>query len=96
MKAVFVDTHYLVASINPLDQWHQRALQVENQLIAVELVITEEVLVETLNYFCSLGTHARLKVAQVVYRLFERANVEVIPQTEESFLAGMKLYEEQA
>jgi predicted nucleic acid-binding protein len=30
----------------------------------------------------------------VVHRLFERADVDVIPQTEESFLAGMKLYEE--
>ena len=94
MKPVFVDTHYLVASINPLDQWHQRALHVENQLIGVELVTTEEVLVETLNYFCSLGKHARLKVAQVVHRLFERTDVDVIPQTEESFLAGMALYEE--
>ena len=94
MKAVFVDTHYLVASINPLDQWHQRALQVEKQLVGMGLVTTEEVLVETLNYFCSLGTHARLKVAQVVHRLFERGDVDVIPQTEDSFLAGMKLYEE--
>jgi uncharacterized protein len=30
----------------------------------------------------------------VVHRLFERADVDVIPQTEESFLAGMTLYEE--
>lgn len=94
MKTVFVDTHYLVASINPLDQRHHNALKLENELIGVELVTTEEVLVETLNYFCSLGTHARLKVVQVVHRLFERADVDVIPQTEESFLAGMKLYEE--
>lgn len=94
MKAVFVDTHYLVASINPLDQWHQSALLMEKQLKGIRLVTTEEVLVETLNYFCSLGTHARLRVAQVVHRMFERADVDVIPQTEESFLAGMKLYEE--
>jgi predicted nucleic acid-binding protein len=94
MRAVFIDTHYLVASINPLDQWHQRALEIENELVGVGLVTTEEVLVETLNYFCSLGTHARLKVAQVVHRLLERSDVDVIPQTEGSFLAGMKLYEE--
>lgn len=94
MKAVFVDTHYLVASINPLDQWHEGALQMEKQLAGIKLVTTEEVLVETLNYFCSLGTHARLKVARVVHRLFERADVEVIPQTETSFLAGIKLFEE--
>jgi predicted nucleic acid-binding protein len=51
MKAVFVDTHYLVASINPLDQWHERALQAEQQLTGIDLVTTEEVLVETLNLF---------------------------------------------
>jgi predicted nucleic acid-binding protein len=94
VKVVFIDTHYLVASINPLDQWHPRAVEIENELIGIALVTTEEVLVETLNYFCSLGTHARLKVARVVHRLFERDDVEVIPQSEESFAAGMKLYEQ--
>jgi predicted nucleic acid-binding protein len=94
MKPVFIDTHYLVASINPLDQWHQRALEIENELIGTGLVTTEGVLVETLNYFCSLGTHARLKVARVVHRLLEREDVEVIPQTEETFSAGLKLYED--
>jgi len=56
-------------------------------------VTTEEVLTETLNYFCSLGTHARLKVTRVD-TVCSSADVDVIPQTEASFLAGMKLYEE--
>jgi predicted nucleic acid-binding protein len=94
MKAVFIDTHYLVASINPLDQWHESALKIEQQLVGIGFVTTQEVLVETLNYFCSLGKPARLRVARVVHRLCDRADVEVIPQTALSFLAGMKLYEE--
>ena len=94
MTVVFVDTHYWVASINPLDQWHEKALEIEKQLIGVNLITTEEVLVETLNYFSSFGPRARLKIAQIVRRLFERTDVEVIPQTEESFLLGVALYEE--
>jgi predicted nucleic acid-binding protein len=93
MNAVFVDTHYWIASINPHDQWYQRALEVEGQLAGANLVTTEEVLVETLNYFASSGQLLRLRVARVVRRLFERPEVEVIPQTEDSFFKGVSLYE---
>lgn len=94
MNAVFVDTHYWIASINPHDQWYQRTLEVEAQLTGANLVTTEEVLVETLNFFSSFGPQVRLRVAQVVRRLFEGAEVEVIPQTENSFLKGLEFYEE--
>lgn len=91
---VFVDTHYWVALINPLDQWHDKALEVERSLSNANLITTEEVLIEVLNYFSSLGSQVRLKVIQIIRRLFERTDVEIMPQTEESFLAGMKLYEQ--
>jgi uncharacterized protein len=94
MRAVFVDTHYWVASINSLDQWHEKALEVEAELVGAHLVTTEEVLVEVLNYFSSLGPQVRLKVVRIVRRLFERPDVEVIPQTDAAFLAGIALYEE--
>jgi predicted nucleic acid-binding protein len=45
VKVAYIDTHYLVASINPLDQWHQRALEIEHELIGIGLVTTEKVLV---------------------------------------------------
>jgi uncharacterized protein len=67
---------------------------VENNLVGAKLVTTEEVLIEVLNYFSSLGPQVRLKVVRVVRRLFERADVEVIPQTEESFPIGIAFYEE--
>lgn len=46
MRLVFVDTHYWVASINPLDQWHEQALIVENSLAGAKLLTTAEVLVD--------------------------------------------------
>lgn len=94
MIAVFVDTHYWVASVNSLDQWHEKALEVEDNLIGANLVTTEEVLIEVLNYFSSFGPQVRLKMVRIIHRLFERSDIEVIPQTEESFLAGMAFYEE--
>lgn len=93
MNTVFVDTHYWIASINPYDQWSQRAMEVGDQLSGANLVTTEEVLIETLNFFSSFGQLLRLRVARVVRRLFERADVKVIPQSENSFLKGMSLYE---
>ena len=92
MSVVFVDTNYWVASINQIDQWHDRALRIEKQLFGARFITTEEVLVETLNYFSSFGPQLRLKAARVVRRLFERADIDVIPQTEDSFLAGLTLY----
>jgi len=93
MRAVFVDTHYWVASINRIDQWHDRAMEIERQLIGAQFITTEEVLVETLNYFSSFGPQLRFKAARIVRRLLERADLKVVPQTEESFLAGVALYE---
>lgn len=63
-------------------------------MAGTNLVTTEEVLAEVLNYFSSLGPKARKKVVRIVHRLFERSDVKVIPQTEASFLAGMEFYED--
>lgn len=51
MKHLFVDTAYLVALVNPRDQLRAKALTVRKQIASDRLVVTESVLVETLNYF---------------------------------------------
>ncbi len=94
MRLVFVDTHYWVASINPLDQWHEQALAIENNLAGAKLLTTEEVLIEVFNYFSALGPQLRLKVVLIVRHLFARVDVEIIPQTEDSFQAGVMFYEQ--
>lgn len=77
-----------------MDQWHASAIQTEIEMAGTTLVTTEEVLIEVLNCFSSLGPQVRLKVIRIIHRLFERADVEVIPQTEDSFLKGVAFYEE--
>ncbi len=51
MQEVFDDTNFWVAKIHPEDQWHERVIDVEYEIGIVNLVTTETVLVETLNYF---------------------------------------------
>lgn len=93
MRRVFADTNYFVAIINPLDQLHQRAKEVERELGPVSVVTTESVLVEVLNYFCSYRQVLRQSATKITKGLISAPTVEVIPTAHEAFLAGLALYE---
>jgi len=92
MKIIFVDTHYLIAIINRLDQWHQSAISAVGKLSKAKLVVTESVLVETLNYFAEFRPEAKQHAAETIESFSANVNVEVIEQTSELFRKGMKLY----
>lgn len=92
MKAVLVDTHYLIAIINRLDQWHQSAISVLDKLDNVKLVVAESVLVETLNFFADFRSEAKQHAAETVERLSENINVKVIEQTSGLFHEALGLY----
>ncbi len=55
MSKVFADTHYWIAVLNPKDQWHFQAVEMRKLLDDVQLVTTETVLIEVMNYFCESG-----------------------------------------
>ena len=57
------------------------------------MVTTDEVLVEVLAEFSGRGQYWRGKAAQLVRNLITNANIQVLPQTHESFLKGLGLYE---
>jgi predicted nucleic acid-binding protein len=59
---IFVDTFYLVARLNPQDQWHLAALDVAPLLKDRQLVTTETVLIELLNYLAYSGFASRVQV----------------------------------
>ena len=92
MKIIFVDTHYLIAIINRLDQWHQSAISAVGKLGKAKLVVTESVLVQTLNYFAEFRPEAKQHAAETIESFSANVNVEVIEQTSELFRKGMKLY----
>lgn len=93
MSPIFVDTHYWIASINPKDEWHERASEVEEGLAGVPLLTTEAVLVEMLNYFSRFGPKARARVVGIARSILKRADIEALPVTHEAFLAGVDSYE---
>lgn len=83
MSVTFVDTLYLIASINPRDQWRQKALEVGATLKG-DLVTTEAVLVELLDFFCAYGPEMRVKASAVVYDALDLPGVKVLEQTRDS------------
>lgn len=91
MSLTFVDTLYFIASINPKDQWHEKALEVGATLKG-DLVTTEAVLIELLNFFCAYGPEMRVKCAAVVDDSLDLPGVQVIEQTRGSFLSALSLY----
>ncbi len=59
----------------------------------VELVTTEEVLVECLGFVSGAGSHVRQIAAAAVQAILDSNDVRVSPQSHDSFLAGLKLYQ---
>ena len=94
MNTVFVDTAYWVAVFIPGDQWRSQALTAAWRLGQARLVTTEEVLTEFLNFASGNGHHARRLAAEGVQRILHSPDVEVIPQSHESFSDGIRLYEQ--
>jgi|SRR5947209_12912171 len=92
MRRAFVDTYYLVAIINPRDQWHRRAVEVRQTLSATGLVVTDTVFVETLNFFAGYRPEVKRAAFATIHRFLKNPAVEVVEQTEAIFRAGMELY----
>ncbi len=63
MKQIFADTFYWVALINLKDNWHQRAREVTSTLKNVEIVTTDEIFVEVLNFLSAQGTKMRRRTS---------------------------------
>ena len=92
MNAVFADAGYWIALFNPRDQLHTKAITVSNTLQGRPIVTSQMVLTEFLNHYAALGQPFRQRAMQVVRRLQDDADVEVVPQTEAQFAAALTLY----
>lgn len=92
MRAVFADTCYWIALLNPKDQTRDIAVRVSNGLTAYRIFTTEEVLTKLLNYFGARGPHFRSAAVKLVERMQADCSIQILPQTREGFLAGLRLY----
>ena len=93
MNAVFADTHYWIATINPRDQWHERAMEVSQSFGPIRLVTTDDVLVEVLNFFAGRGEAMRRNALRTVRSILGNPDVETRYIEKDDFLDGLQSYE---
>jgi uncharacterized protein len=93
VRAVFVDTFYWVALLVPGDQWRARAIAVTEQLGPVQMVTTQEVLTELLNFAAGAGPRTRQRVTAWIHGLPADPSVRMIVQSDASFQSGLELYQ---
>jgi uncharacterized protein len=96
MTAIFADTFYWIALADFSDSFHDRALTLTAVYAWRPLVTTDEVLIEYLNYFGEQPEAVRRHVAAGVRRMIELPGIRIFPQSRDSFLAGLTLYEKRA
>jgi len=87
VRTVFADTFYWIALTDSTDAAHAHAHQITN-----DIVTTDEVLTEYLTFFCAAPEYMRREVALAVEDILQAPSVHVIPQSRESFRAGLDLY----
>ncbi len=93
MNRLFCDTLYFTALVNPKDQWHQSAIKIEPLVETVNLVTTEEVLIELLNFYSEFGSRMRFEVSGYVRQLLLNPKFEIVGRGEMSFLIALELYD---
>lgn len=96
MKLVFADTVYWVALINPKDEWRNQARSTTASISDAQIITTDSILIEVLNFFAEHGNEARRRAVSVVEQLLTSPNIEIVPQTHENFLTGLTLYKARA
>jgi predicted nucleic acid-binding protein len=93
MSELFVDTLHLVALVNPKDQWHRKSVEVETAARNNNLVTTEDILTEFLNFYAEHGEFMRRKVSTFVREILLDVRVRIVPRSETTFLEALELYE---
>jgi predicted nucleic acid-binding protein len=96
VRLVFADTLYWGAALHPQDQYRAQIIRSREALGQIRLVTTDEVLTELLDGLAQRGTHLREGAARAVRTILDDRRVTVHPQSRESFLAGLRLYEQRA
>lgn len=93
MRAIFADTFYWAALLNPRDQWHRAANERRTNLVDIRIVTTETVLIELLNYFSEFSSEMRTTVTETVRDIMVDLDIDYVSHSPESFLDALGLYE---
>ena len=92
MNTVFADTCYWIALVNQNDNLHSKAKDVSQDLGHFEIVTSEMVFVELLNYMSGKGEQFRKGALQIVWSVKNNPTVNVVPQTCSQFENAVAYY----
>jgi predicted nucleic acid-binding protein len=94
MSRAFADTVFWLAITGPRDQWHDMAVRATDATPAYAIVTTEEVLTEFLAARSHTDPEVRRLATELVRELLADPDVTVMPQSHDSFLRGLALFEQ--
>jgi len=94
MTTIFGDTCHWLALLFPKDQWHQTALRCARLYADDQIVTTDGVIDEILNYASIRGIFMRQKALIMCTQMLREKNIQVIAYTPELRELGFKLYGE--
>ena len=92
MSEVFADTGYLIALLNDRDPLRGRAETVTAALRPFQLVTTQMVLIEVLNYMSRAGADSRGLASGMAQDFATSPGVDIVPQTDAQFRAAVERY----
>lgn len=93
MKEVLCDTSYFVALNYPKDPAHSLALSLAEELNSNQLILSREVIVESLNFFARFNPDMRDSTAHFFREFENQPNVYIEDLSQEGFLEALLLYE---
>lgn len=78
MRKTFADTSYWIALLWIEDQWRETALKATHKTGDSEIVTTETVLIEVLNYFSEFREDVKEKVAEAIEEILKNQEILVL------------------
>ena len=92
MPAVFADTAYWIALLNPKDNLHEKAVAVSKKLKRHRIVTSEMVFTELLNAFAGKGDILRVRTCELIGQIRSNPNTMVVNMSHFGFDMAMQLY----
>lgn len=92
MRAVFADTSYWIALLNPEDNLHHKARALSEALGPTRVITSEMVLAEFLNDCSRRGAMLRQTAVAMIKGLRRKAEIFIVPQSSLQFQEALTLY----
>ena len=94
VEPFFIDTSFIYAFISPRDQWHDKAVEWQQRVIAEDrsLITTEFVLIEIADGLSAI--HYRQAALDTIRILQKNPLIAIVPASSDLFQQALTLYEQ--